>query len=263
MNAPPLAHISSSTISYCYEELVGACERGDIHKVRQMIPWTIPIMHQGYALSMAALFGHVECVHELLAVEHMPKYAGRAMAYAVKPNRHQCVAVLAPLADEEYFQKSLLFAVQWGCKETLVCLLQHTSRYDYLSKSIEHAAQHGQVEALNILLQHVCLDANDANTALVSAVKHGHETCVKILVPLSNPQLDDSGALFECFMATEFNETIFRLLFSVSDTHAALQRLRGKRTSEDKIEDMTQRVHRERLRLAVCEHGGAATPRKI
>lgn len=264
MTAPPLSQISSSTILRCHDELVDACERGDIKRVREIIPWTMPTLNDGYALSMAALFGHVDCVSALLAVEHMSKYAGRAMAYAVKPNRHQCVAVLAPLADEEYFQKSLLFAAQWGCKETLVCLLQHTCRYDYLSKSIEYAAQHGQVEVLNILLQHVCLDANDANTALIAAVKYGHDTCVEILAPLSNPALDHNRALLECFMSNAFNHNIFRVLSALGDARVALQQLRKERAWDtQKIEHISQYIDRETLRMAVAKHGCVGTGRKI
>lgn len=251
---PHISKIRSSTIMYCYDELVKASERGDVAKIREMTPWTIPTMNQGYPLSMAALYGHEECVKELLTYPKMSSYAGRAMRYATPKGQHACVAVLAPWADEESFGSCYSLAAQYGHINTLNILLQYNTNPLHVAQAIGAAATEGQLVCLQKLLD-VCAGApcgKILSNSLGHAVSKGHVACVKELLGVVDPRVDNSQAMQACFKNEMFNEEIFTLLFPVSDAKLALAHfIQDFEWNTEKIQWLTQRIEREQLRFAV------------
>lgn len=267
---PPISQIRASTIMYCYDELVKACERGDLDEIRRRLPWTIPTMNQGYPLSMAALFGHVECVKELLTHTNMTSYAGRAMQYAAPKDRHACVELLAPWADDESFEHCYSLAARYGHIETLNILLQYNTNPSCVAHAIGVAAAEGQLLCLQKLL---CVRGDEPcfgdilRNALVQAVSKEHVSCVKELLVVVGPWAGNSQALLACFKHDVFNEEIFKLLFSVSDAKIALQQFVKECGWEtERIEWLGRRIERETLQTAVDEttaQGCEQKPRKI
>lgn len=257
MSAPPLSRISSSTISYCYDELVKACERGDLSEVRKRIPWTIPTLNQAYPLSMAASFGHVECVKELLGVAGVERYSGRAMAYACSKGQTACVEVLAALASEESFELCFSVAARQGNCAVIQTLLQHNTNPLYLANAMRTAA--GQDQALGLALLSVHLHKNNQvqdvlHDALTYAIAKDYIECVKIILPLVDIK-NTTSALLECFKKPQVNLEIFGLLFPLTDAKAALNEFVDKHSWEDdKIQWLEQQIQHETLRLAVGSH---------
>ena len=254
-DVPHISKIRSSTILYCYDELVKASERGDVAKIREMAPWTIPTMNQGYPLSMAALYGHEECVEELLTHPKMTSYAGRAMRYAAPKGQHACVALLAPWADDDSFGHCYSLAAQYGHINTLKILLQYNTNPLHVAQAIGVAAAEGQLVCLQKLLDvrgYTQCFGEILSKALVQAVRKEHVACVKELLGGVDPLSDGSQALQSCFENEMFNEEIFALLFPVSDATLALAHFaKDFEWKTDKIQWLTQRIERERLCLAV------------
>lgn len=268
MTVPPLSQISASTISYCYDQLVKACEQGDLEEVRLRIPWTIPTINQSYPLSMAASFGHVECVKELLSVSRAEVHGGRAMTYACARGQLACVEILAPFAHEENFEQCFSLAAGKGCCGILDILVQYNTNPLHLANAMQSAARAGHDQALTSLVAHLRDEdqvQEQLHSALHTAIRGNHTQCVQILLPLVDPRFNSTGALVVCFDQNPVNNDIFELLFPVSDVKSAVETFTQTKPWEaEKIEWVARRVEQHTLRLAVAEHGRTAgPPRKI
>lgn len=257
MSASPLSRISYSTISYCYDELVKACERGYVSEVRKHIPWTIPTLNQAYPLSVAASFGHVECVKELLEVAGVDRYSGRAMAYACSKGQAACVEALVAVAAEDSFELCFSVAARQGHCAVIQILLQHNTNPLYLANAMRTAAGHGQALGLALLSVHLHENnqAQDVlHDALTYAIAKEDVDCVKILLPLVQIK-NTTRYLLECFKKPQVNLEIFVLLFPFTDAKAALNEFVEQYSWEDeKIQWLGQQIQHETLRLAVASH---------
>lgn len=91
----------------------------------------------------------------------------------------------------------------------------------YLPKSLWWASACGFESALKALMQ-VCDPKIDNSRALCAAAVEGHIECVRLLLPVSNPQ-DYSLALFEAVLTQE--QEIVDLLCPVSNLDDAIFRL--------------------------------------
>ena len=257
MQAPPLSKISSSTILYCYDELVKACERGDLEEVRKRIPWTLPTLNQSYPLSMAAAFGHVECVKELLPVSNVERYGGRAMAYASSKGQTSCVEILVPFAHEDNFEQCFSIAAGRNYGAVIDILAQSNTNPVYIAGAMQSAVREGHANALSALVAHLCdthLVQDKLHNALTTAIRHNHTECVNIVLTVADAQFNNSGALQECFNSEPVNMDIFNALFPVSDAKAALTAYTVRCAwKKDKIQWLEQRIEHATLTSIVGE----------
>lgn len=95
-----------------------------------------------------------------------------------------------------------------------------------LSAHVEGASRFNQLECLKYLLSVCDHNSLKSSGALAKSVKAGHRECFDVLLPLSDPKLNQSLALV---MACEYyQEEMFEILYPLSNPQEALKVLQQK-----------------------------------
>lgn len=141
-----------------------------------------------------------------------------------------------PLADPASFPKGLWVAAMWGFTEAVEELIQ------------------------------LCDPKSDNSWALQMAAREGHISCVRVLIPVSDPK-DNTHALINALYNDHMD--IAEVLWPLSNMHDALSNLRNKKTPNPSVqrgvgflEERIARQQRELLHSEVAA-GGSVKSRKL
>jgi hypothetical protein len=87
------------TVKKNTELLIEAVKRGDAVGVQGLIPLSNPKKHDSYALRLAAINGHTQCVKLLIPVSNPKSNQNYALQMAAQRGHLQCVELLIPVSD--------------------------------------------------------------------------------------------------------------------------------------------------------------------
>lgn len=129
---------------------------------------------------------------------------------------------------------------------------------------INTAIYHDRLESLNFLIQKG-FSQTHYNTALGFAAQKGNVECVKSLLPVANPKVGCSRALWEATVG--HHAECMEVLYDHSDPYIALEVLRDRFPHETEsyalLENLIARKQQEHLLDATKEQGCAPQSRKI
>lgn len=200
------------------QQLIDAAKAGNIHKLQELLPRAYA-REKNKALVEAAKNGHSKCVKMLLTQCKKEKENQRAFLKAFRNGHTQCVALLLPYYSGLEEDHLLLMEAAAKGQVDMVRILTPVSRQRTIDDALKAAALNGHYKCAKELVAKA--SRVKMSEALVRAALNGHLQLVELLIPLSDPQSNDSKALAYAVVGKHIQ--CVEVLLDVSDTKKVLE----------------------------------------
>lgn len=197
--------------------LIAAARAGDAQRVQELLPVT-HAREKNNALVEADKNGHTTCVKALLSMCKNERENQRALLHAFRNGHTQCVELLLPYypgVEEDHWL--LMDAVNKG-QVDMVRILTQVSQQKTINGALVAAAINGHCKCAEELVAKASRSAK--SEALGRAAFEGHLQLVELLIPVSDPQSNDSKALKHAVMGK--HPQCIEALLDVSNTQKVL-----------------------------------------
>lgn len=291
MSQPPTP--SSENHNTRTRDVLAAAQTGNISELQRLLPLVnIPTVWIK-AMEHTSVNGHVECLDAL--VKHSDRMStpieeetwDKCLVAAAKCGQLECVRYLVEHTQaSNNDSRALRRAAQHGQLKVVQFLLPLSDPTAHNSEAVVKAAWEGHLDCVAYLIAHSDIEAQDNDAlygasgrghggivkmllhytrdfdgrCLMRAAANGHMDCVQLLLPHSDPQANNSRALAEAFLSSEW--AIFDLLYPHSNATEAVRFIPTYTLNKDNIIEQWEKwvaACQKQILNATVEHTSANT----
>lgn len=205
--------------------LVSAAEKGDVQRVRELLPLSKPNSSEWKsALIWASTNGHAEVLKELIPLSDIKKWDifSTLMRNAEVYEHAQCLEVLLPYIPLYYpngfdFDELFVSAATNKTADCLRVLLPHVNLFKYTGKAaLKRAVEGKHAACVEFLLPLTDPSGIDATQQLLEAVAINDVYCIKVLLPLCHT-LHETNVLTEIIRHNKYCEDVLDMVAPFCD----------------------------------------------